>query len=330
MDKLVSKLEAYLHDVLGVSAYPTAWNGVLNMPLFLRKQYRFYQVDMLATSCLLMIADTEEELTPATVLKQWKAAGEHCYGDNVVYVTQACSAYNRKRLIEHKVPFIVPGNQMYLPMIGIDLREHFKIYHAPKSDQFSPVTQLLVIMVVNNEALNGKSPSELAKLLGCSAMSMTRAARELESMALVSIHKDGRKQQIQFKALEKDLWQLAREKMVNPVRKRIWIKFNPEHWQGLLAGESALARYSMLAEPKHPVYALTSSDWNAIRRNMPVEEIPHPEPGCAQLELWRYSPERLTDQDGVDRLSLWLSLQDSGDERIEMALEEMMEANQWQ
>ncbi|MDQ6968098.1 MAG: hypothetical protein Q9M14_05375, partial [Mariprofundaceae bacterium] len=79
------------------------------MPLFLREQYRFYQVDMLATSCLLMIADTEEYLTPATVLKQWKAVGEHCYEDDVIYVTQACSSYNRKRLVEHKVPFIVPG-----------------------------------------------------------------------------------------------------------------------------------------------------------------------------------------------------------------------------
>jgi len=300
------------------------------MPLFLREQYRFYQVDMLATSCLLMIANTDEELTPATVLKQWKAVGEHCYGEDVIYVTQACSAYNRKRLIEHKVPFIVRGNQMYLPIFGIDLRENFKIYHTPKSDQFSPVTQLLVIMVMNNEALNGKSPSELAKLLGCSAMSMTRAARELEGMDLVSIHKDGRKQQIQFNASGKELWQLAREKMVNPVRKRIWVKSIPDHWQGLLAGESALARYSMLAEPKYPVYALTSSDWNSIRRNMSVEEISHPELGCAQLELWRYSPERLADQGCVDRFSLWLSLQDSGDERIEMALRDMMEAMPWQ
>jgi hypothetical protein len=63
---------------------------------------------------------------------------------------------------------------------------------------------------------------------------------------------------------------------------------------------------------------------------MVVEEITHPEPGCAQLELWRYSPERLAKQGCVDRFSLWLSMQDVGDERIEMALEEMMEANSWQ
>jgi len=329
MESLVFKLTAYLHDVLGISVSAMAWKGVFSMPLFLREQYRFYLIDMLDTSCLLMIANSEEELTPATVLKQWKAAGEF-WPDEIIYVTEVCSAYNRKRLIEHKVPFIVPGNQMYLPMLGMDLRENFKTYHAPKRSLLSPMSQLLVMMAIKNEILDGKSPSELAKLLGCAAMSMTRAARELEGMELVSIYKDGRKQQIKFNAAGKELWQMAKEKMVNPVRRRVWVKSVPEHWQGLLAGESALAQYSMIGEPKYPVYALTSSDWKSISRNMAVEEITHPESGCAQFELWRYSPERLAEEGCVDRYSLWLSMQDSKDERIEMALENLMEANAWQ
>ncbi len=215
-------------------------------------------------------------------------------------------------------------------MFGIDLRENFKQYHAQKREQLSPVTQLLVIMAIKDEGLHVKSPSEFAKLLGCSAMSMTRSARELESLELAKINKIGRKQQILFNHQGKDLWLVARKKMVNPVRKRIWIKSVPDHWQGVWAGESALAKYSMISEPKYPVYALTSNDWVSIRRNLDIEEMTHPEPGCAQLELWRYSPERLAEQGCVDRFSLWLSLQNSMDERIEMALEEMMEANQWQ
>jgi len=329
MDQLIPQLKAYLHDVLGIRVSATAWKGVLSMPLFLRQQYRFYLIDMLDMHGLLMVANTEEELTPATVLKQWKAVGDY-WQEDIIYVTEVCSAYNRKRLIEHKVPFIVPGNQMYLPVLGMDLRENFKTYHAPRSSQLSPMSQLLVIMTIQNEMLSGKSPSELAQLLGCAAMSMTRAARELESMRLVTVHKDGRKQQVRFNASGKELWRMAREKMANPVRKRIWVKSVPDHWQGLLAGESALARCSMLAEPKYPVYALSSSDWNSISRNMSVEEITHPETGCAQLELWRYSPERLAEQGCVDRYSLWLSMQDSKDERIEMALEELMRADSWQ
>ena len=36
------------------------------------------------------------------------------------------ASYERKRLIEQKVPSIVPGNQLYLPDLGLDLREYFR------------------------------------------------------------------------------------------------------------------------------------------------------------------------------------------------------------
>src|ERR1039458_8742698 len=42
-------------------------------------------------------------------------------GMEVVYVADAISSYDRKRLIEHKVPFVVPGNQMYLPFMAIKI-----------------------------------------------------------------------------------------------------------------------------------------------------------------------------------------------------------------
>lgn len=39
----------------------------------------------------------------------------------VVYVTTTLASYERKRLVQQKVPFIVPGNQLYLPELAIDL-----------------------------------------------------------------------------------------------------------------------------------------------------------------------------------------------------------------
>lgn len=43
------------------------------------------------------------------------------------------------------------------------------------------------------------------------------------------------------------------------------------------------------------------------------------------LELWRYDPKKLSDGEYVDRLSLAISLRDDRDERIEEAVEEMLE-----
>ncbi|MDQ7003370.1 MAG: hypothetical protein Q9N02_11920 [Ghiorsea sp.] len=327
MNRLISTLKAYVHDALGVSVDATVWKEEGKFPLFLRGKYQFYITDIMAKPYLLMIANDEEEFTPATVLKQWRAVTGYWPQGEVIYITRVCSAYNRKRLIAYKIPFIVPGNQMYMPMIGLDLRQNFKRLHEQKAKQLKPIAQLLVLAVVKDENLNAKSPSEFAKLLGCSAMSMTRSVRELESLGLARVNKDGRKQQVVFHVLGKELWLSACKKMASPVRKCIWVK--AISGQSIFAGESALAKYTMMAEAKYPVFAITSNDWSTMSSNMNMKELTHPEPGCVQLELWRYRPEQLAEQGYVDRFSLWLSLQDSKDERIEMALEEMMEAYPW-
>jgi hypothetical protein len=64
----------------------------------------------------------------------------------VVYVTGTLASYERKRLIEHKVAFLVPGNQLYLPDLGIDLREYFRRPPAAADTALSPATQAMLIV----------------------------------------------------------------------------------------------------------------------------------------------------------------------------------------
>ena len=43
------------------------------------------------------------------------------------------------------------------------------------------------------------------------------------------------------------------------------------------------------------------------------------------VEMWRYNPHLLSKEDKVDELSLALSLRDDADERVEAAVDEMLE-----
>jgi hypothetical protein len=47
------------------------------------------------------------------------------------------------------------------------------------------------------------------------------------------------------------------------------------------------------------------------------------------VERWRYPPEGAAAQGAVDPLSLYLSLRDSKDERIQLALQEIMRQITW-
>ena len=119
------ELERYVHDALGVAVKAKPWSGADRLPHFLKERYSFAQAELLGLHALLVIDTNPEEQSPATVRKHLDMLQTKQHAD-LIYVRAQVTAYNRKRLIEQKVPFIVPGNQMYLPMLAIDLREHFR------------------------------------------------------------------------------------------------------------------------------------------------------------------------------------------------------------
>ena len=85
----------------------------------------------------------------------------------------------------------------------------------------------------------------------------------------------------------------------------------------------------MLAPPARPTHALGRAEWIAYRADHHVVEVPSDDPDAVELEMWSYPPKQLSDGELVDRLSLYLSLKDSQDERVEAALEELLEKIAW-
>ena len=60
-----------------------------------------------------------------------------------------------------------------------------------------------------------------------------------------------------------------------------------------------------------------------------IHGCPHREDANARIETWTYAPALLADGKGVDPLSLFLSLRDDPDERVQAALAAMMEGFTW-
>lgn len=113
----------------------------------------------------------------------------------------------------------------------------------------------------------------------------------------------------------------------SPVQRTVWLPDSAIDTQQMrLAGLSALAHHSMLAEPKQPVYAVNRAKWHAAGASV---ENPGPAPGYIACQLWNYSPALQPDRDTVDPLSLMLSLRDSADERIQNALDELQDELPW-
>ncbi|MFZ1985536.1 MAG: hypothetical protein WAU91_14055 [Desulfatitalea sp.] len=328
MENLIDDFERYLKEALDVAVKPVPWEPADSLPFFLRDLYRFYTFPLSDVHCLLMAAREQQEQTPAIVRKHLEQVRKHCDAE-VIYLHPLVSAYNRKRLIEHKVPFVVPGNQMYLPMLGFDLREHFRKSRSSGS-VLSPATQTLVLHGLFNENEKTFTPSSVAAGLGYTAMTLTRAFNELESVGLAEVFLQGRERMLRFKWTKRELWENAKAFMRSPVRKRTYIKPPQQAWPGLTAGLTALAHYTLLAPPANPVYAMGAADFKSLKQRRGFTEIDGPkEPEICEIEIWSYPPDLFSKGKVVDRFSLYLSLRKSEDERVEAALEEMMEAIAW-
>ncbi len=323
MNNLIEALQRYLCQVLNVRTKICPWKEKGALPLFLVNSYGFYEITLLKQPCLLMIAKKETAATPAAVKKHWEQVNKKWAG-LCIYVQTTISAYNRQRLIQHRVPFIIPGNQMYLPDLGVDLRERFRQLIISR-DFFSPATQAVVIYALCHEIDERFTPSELARKLDYSLMTLSRAFDELETAGIGEMLRQGRERWWLFKGSRRELWEQTKPLMRNPVKHRKWIRGKKSKIQ---AGLSALAHASMLSPPTIPVYAINLEEWKNCQQSG-TEELPIPEEATAELEIWHYNPYLFSVEDIVDPFSLYLSLEKIEDERIESALEEMMKKIEW-
>lgn len=251
-------------------------------------------------------------------------------GQPVVFAASTLASYERKRLVQQKVPFVVPGNQLYLPDLGIDFREYFR--QPPTTvTALTPATQAVFIAaLLRKEWQVDWQPAEVTLALGYTAMTRSRAVRELTAAGLVAAHHEGRTRMLRMKHPPAEAWEHAKPFLRSPVKRSVWVQedLRARVPEAPLAGLSALAFYSMLTEPPRPIYAVGATQWKAVEQ-AGVMTLRESRPDASLWQVWSYTPNLLTGSEAVDPLSLTLSLQDEQDERVQQALEELRGRFPW-
>ena len=323
----------YIHDVLGIDAPgATPWAHADQLPYYLRDNFQFSELTLLGQPVVLAIgrAEARQSLSEVRIsMDKVRAVA----GQRAVFVTDALASYDRRRLIEQKIPFIVPGNQLYLPDLGLDLREYFRQRAPARATEaaLSPSAQAMLISALLRQPWQPDwQPAALAADLGYTSMTLSRAVRELVAAGLASTYTAGRSRWLRMALPPEQVWERAQPALRTPVKRTVWVRADGvvADWPSRIAGLSALASHSMLAEPAWPVYAIPASAWKAAT-GAGVQELPEPEPGAQEWQLWSYSPALMPDATTVDPLSLMLSLQENTDDRIQLALDELKGQFPW-
>lgn len=317
----------YLTAVTGETPWiePMSEQLVSMLALYLRQRYEFFRADLFGRRCVLARENSPTgELSPTEYGHEVTQLKQRLHED-VVLVLMKLPSYVRNRLVRQRIPFIVPGTQMFLPMLMIDLREQFPKPSGPMRSTLSAVSQLVVIYQILKGSLDETPLGQIATRLGYSAMAISKAQDELQTAGLCEVIRTWRTVSLHFTARGKSLWRQAEPLLTTPSRRRIWIRWGQPRARAVLAGTTALSRASMVADDRVPSYAMRDKN---LTKAMDMGEIfgcGGPEEAQARMEAWKYDPWILAENGVADRCSLYLSLRQSSDERIQKEIRSLVD-----
>jgi len=338
---LNGETDNYLEEILGqTSGLVSLKRDYLHgLPYFLVNAYRFFDCELFGRRVVFAQPD-HKEATPSEFAQQVVRLQKY-FDVPVVLLLHRIEFYQRNRLVRMGIPLVVPKRQLFIPQLMIDLRDHFPRLASKVTKHISASAQLVFLYHLFVKDVGSFSLRELARRTGYSAMTLTKVQDELAGCGLCEVEQVGRSKYLRFKSKGKKLWKNALPLLRSPVRS---VKPLRECSVKLMkAGISALSEYTHINPDRMPVYAIKENVFKKVLMNGEAVVVLSRDEAVVMVELWSYDPEVVNSLDCapcphggelerkqfVDKLSLFLSLKNNQDERVQGELKKMMESVSW-
>ena len=287
--------------------------------------YVFYDGTYLGVS-LLFVEPKKGNPTPKVCSLTSNRLAE-LYGLPVVFILQPGPTYERTRLMDKGVYFVMSDQYAFLPMLVATEKSSNRV----PAKVLSPVAQYLLLFHLQVKSLEGLSAREIAPLVPYSYESVTLGLTCLTDVGLVEKIKAGQRSKVvHFMEKGRELWNKAQPYLTNPVDRRFYCDEMNGQDTYPECGINALAHYSRLNPDEERMLAMTQKEYNGlnsqgtfVRQNL--------YDGNYMIEVWKYQPiiQFEDDKAYVDKLSLVLSLKADEDPRVEGEVEYIIERMVW-
>lgn len=323
--EMIKKTELYLRETLDDNVIIKEWQGVHILPISLRETYSFYETTIVDVSILLIEAIRHSprlELIRKHMTQLGKLSGR-----NVVLYLKEITRHRQKTYIANRIPFIVENGRLYLPFIGMDLAP-VTTGVKDKRPVFTPAAQVAYLYFLYHKD-SVLSTGDYAKKLHVTDMTASRALSELHAKSLIVYETGGQtgRSKLYSRISDPEYLRQGRLLLRSPVNKVVYVNKLPDHTLG--AGMEALAAISAINPPGHRIRAISREEYK--RQKIDICEDPGiiDEADLIELQIWAYDPELFGNKGIVDIISLYASLQDAHDERIEKELELLLKGMEW-
>lgn len=316
----IKNVEAYFTQMLGekVDFCPAEKSLLDKIPIGVSSNFALYEGRVLGNDMLLAYREEGDSLSPGKMQKQLSVISKQT-GLNVILSVQRVASYNVRRWTALRLNFVIAQKQIFVPSLLLELKKE-PMVDSDLKESMVPFTQLLLLYHLQVEPIVGKSCSILKDKFAVSYATVNQSLRWLAKKGFIKM--EGIKTKtIQMEYGNQELWNKALPFFMSPIDKIVFTDANLEG--EMVSGINALSTYTMINPEQKRCVAISK------KRLREMDIDCNTQFGDTEVQVWKYDPHLLSSSGAVDRLSLFLTLKEMQDERVEIELEHLMNEMQW-
>ncbi len=249
------------------------------------------------------------------------------FGLPVVFILSSCPSYERQRLIDKNVFFVIGDKFAFLPTLVANER----MRKTRPAKRLSLVAQYTLLYHLQVESLEGLSAKDMTDKLPYSYESITLGLTCLEDLNLCEKISNGTKNKIiHFLAKGRELWDKAQEYLVDPVEKRLYCDALNSDVAYTNCSINALSHYSWLNPDDNRMIMMNKKEFQRLIDDKAILNMNEFD-GRVMIEVWKYPVVSLPKgtHEWVDKLSLVISLREDSDARVEGEVLRVINEIEW-
>ena len=293
----------------------------LTLPISFEKRYQYAKMKFHKESFLLIKEKRRGSLN--SFVTQARTMGRKASMD-VILVFSKLSDNEKKQLLQARVPFVDFKGNLFFPPLGLALNANDDV---EVFKELTPSEQLTWIAFLLTKGQKVVDVDLLSQITGLPNSTIYRCLRTFKTLNW--LNKPNKL--YAYTASKKELFLKSESFLFNPIKKRLLLSdFDLNKIQSdsrlLYGGTYALSYLTFLAESdENSSYVISHRQFNKL--SLPLSQ--HVLEGKV-LEIWRYSPfvsefwndfKETQDRQFVDPISLYLTLKDDDDPRVEEEIE---------
>ena len=293
----------------------------LTLPISFEKRYQYAKMKFHKESFLLIKEKRRGSLN--SFVTQARTMGRKASMD-VILVFSKLSDNEKKQLLQARVPFVDFKGNLFFPPLGLALNANDDV---EVFKELTPSEQLTWIAFLLTKGQKVVDVDLLSQITGLPNSTIYRCLRTFKTLNW--LNKPNKL--YTYTASKKELFLKSESFLFNPIKKRLLLSdFDLNKIQSdsrlLYGGTYALSYLTFLAESdENSSYVISQRQFNKL--SLPLSQ--HILEGKV-LEIWRYSPfvsefwndfKETQDRQFVDPISLYLTLKDDDDPRVEEEIE---------